>query len=317
MDENLSKLNSFFKDDLLIKNLIHNSFPNPADKYDMSGIISYATKLENTLDKIEIIIMRLVKTYVGTFYVGYIEVLFSYYQKMIRDCKTDYQKLESAFNNIFVNMSLELINAVNEEIIGYSIQLDVASTLSKAKSISEILHVLHSHVVNNEDLLQSCNLINQKDETKLYGISTPVATNIFDSLDDYFSDSPKIILSLNETHIIIMLRDFGHATTLDINIENDEAWIEYFIPKVCNYLMVNELPGIRKVDEKSKWAKGTLRIKVNELGLYINNFIKMIPTDDDMFVKGGVMYDWTFTPMGEIFMKIFNESKSTENQERR
>ena len=43
----------------------------------------------------------------------------------------------------------------------------------------------------------------------------------------------------------------------------------------------------------------------------------MIPTDDDMFVKGGAMYDWTFTPMGEIFMQQFNESKSTENQERR
>ena len=317
MDENLSKLNSFFKDDLLIKNLIHKSFPNPADKYDVSGTISYATKLENTLDKIEIIITRLVKTYVGAFYVGYIEVLFSYYQKMIRDCGTDYQKLESAFNNIFVNMSPELINKVNEEILGYSVQLDVASILSKAKSISEILHVLHSYVVNNEGLLQSCNLISQKDETKLYGIPTPVAKNIFESLDDYFSDSPKIILSLNETHIIIMLRDFGHATTLDINIENDEAWVEYFIPKICNYLMVNELPGIRKIDEKSKWAKGTLRIKVNELGAYINNFIKMIPTDDDMFVKGGAMYDWTFTPMGEIFMQQFNTPKSTENQERR
>lgn len=66
----------------------------------------------------------------------------------------------------------------------------------------------------------------------------------------------------------MMLRDFGHATTLDINIENDEAWIEYFIPKVCNYLMVNELPGVRKVDKSSNWAKGTLRVKVSELGEY-------------------------------------------------
>lgn len=81
--------------------------------------------------------------------------------------------------------------------------------------------------------------------------------------------------------------------------------------------MVNELPGIRKVDEKSKWAKGTLRIKVNELGAYINNFIKKIPTDDDMFVKGGAMYDWTSTPIGEIFMQQFNTPKSTENQERK
>ncbi len=115
--------------------------------------------------------------------------------------------------------------------------------------------------------------------------------NIFNSLDDYFSDSPKIIVSLNETHILMMLRDFGHATTLDINIENDEAWIEYFIPKVCNYLMVNELPGVRKVDKNSNWTKGTLRVKVSELGKYLNNFIKMIPTDDEMFIKGGIVYE--------------------------
>ena len=60
-----------------------------------------------------------------------------------------------------------------------------------------------------------------------------------------------------------------------------------------------------------------MRIKVNELGAYINNFIKKIPTDDDMFVKGGAMYDWTFTPMGEIFMQQFNTPKSTENQKRK
>lgn len=89
----------------------------------------------------------------------------------------------------------------------------------------------------------------------------------------------------------MMLRDFGHATTLDINIENDEAWIEYFIPKVCNYLMVNELPGVRKIDKSSNWTKGTLRVKVSELGEYLNNFIKMIPTDDEMFIKGGIVYE--------------------------
>ena len=55
--------------------------------------------------------------------------------------------------------------------------------------------------------------------------------------------------------------------------------------------MVNEPPGVRKVGKNSTWAKGTLRLNVNNLGTYINEFIKSISTDDDIFKKGGFTYD--------------------------
>lgn len=291
MNDNFQKLNNFFQTDLYIKELISNLFPNPADRLNKSALFKYVDRLEDALDKIEISFNRIINTYFSSDLKKYIEIVFDYYHREINSCGYDYDKLENTFKKIFVSMSPELIDITNSEIKGYYMFSGVEKPLAKATSISEILHIFHSYVLNNENILQSCNLLKQKDETCLYGYPSQIAENIFNSLDDYFSDSPKIIVSLNEIHILMMLRDFGHATTLDINIENDEAWIEYFIPKVCNYLMVNELPGVRKVDKSSAWTKGTLRVKVNELGEYLNNFIKMIPTDDEMFIKGGIVYE--------------------------
>lgn len=291
MNDNFQKLNNFFQTDLHIKQLISSLFPNPADRLNKSALFKYVDRLEDSLDKIEISFNRIINTYFSSDLKKYIEVVFDYYHQEINSCGYDYDKLENAFKKIFVSMSPELIDITNNEIKGYYMLSGVEKPLAKATSISEILHIFHSYVLNNENILQSCNLLKQKAETRLYGYPSQIAENIFNSLDDYFSDSPKIIVSLNETHILMMLRDFGHATTLDINIENDEAWIEYFIPKVCNCLMVNELPGVRKVDKSSNWTKGTLRVKVSELGKYLNNFIKMIPTDDEMFIKGGIVYE--------------------------
>ena len=67
-----------------------------------------------------------------------------------------------------------------------------------------------------------------------------------------------------------------------------------------------------------KFGPTIVRTLWNDVGKpNINNFIKKIPTDDDMFVKGGAMYGWTSTPIGEIFMQQFNTPKSTENQKRK
>ena len=159
----------------------------------------------------------------------------------------------------------------------------------------------------------------EKGRTRLYGEKTQIATSIFDGLDNFMADSEKTILSISDNHIIIMLRDFGHATTLDINIDKENAWIDYFIPKVCNYLMVNSLPGIRKIEEGTYFptAKGMIVVKTADLAHYINDFIKKIPTDNEMFVKGGLMYEWTLTSTGEKFMKVFNNPNSSENIEKR
>lgn len=318
--KNFKKIENFFKIDLIIKNLINNTFPNNADRNNPSEIISYVQKLNDTIDRIELLFLRIVRSFeFGSNIEEYIENTFKKYQQQVLECGYNYYRLEQTFIKMFTSMSPELVKKVNEEIIGYSCFIDLEDILSQSTSINEILHVFHTYVVNNENILQSSMMQLEKGRTRLYGEKTPIATSIFDGLDNFMADSEKTILSISDNHIIIMLRDFGHATTLDINIDKENAWIDYFIPKVCNYLMVNSLPGIRKIEEGTYFptAKGMIVVKTADLAHYINDFIKKIPTDNEMFVKGGLMYEWTLTPTGEKFMKAFNNPNSSENIEKR
>lgn len=318
--KNFKKIENFFKIDLIIKNLINNTFPNNADRNNPSEIISYVQKLNDTIDRIELLFLRIVRSFeFGSNIEEYIENTFKKYQQQVLECGYNYYRLEQTFIKMFTSMSPELVKKVNEEIIGYSCFIDLEDILSQSTSINEILHVFHTYVVNNENILQSSMMQLEKGRTRLYGEKTPIATSIFDGLDNFMADSEKTILSISDNHIIIMLRDFGHATTLDINIDKENAWIDYFIPKVCNYLMVNSLPGIRKIEEGTYFptAKGMIVVKTADLAHYINDFIKKIPTDNEMFVKGGLMYEWTLTPTGEKFMKVFNNPNSSENIEKR
>ena len=188
MNNNFQKLNNFFQTDLHIKKLISNLFPNPADRLNKSALFKYVDRLEDSLDKIEISFNRIINTYFSSDLKKYIEVVFDYYHQEINSCGYDYDKLENVFKKIFVSMSPELIDITNNEIKGYYMFSGVEKPLAKATSISEILHIFHSYVLNNENILQSCNLLKQKAETRLYGYPSQIAENIFNSLDDYFSD---------------------------------------------------------------------------------------------------------------------------------
>lgn len=266
--KNFKKIENFFKIDLIIKNLINNTFPNNADRNNPSEIISYVQKLNETIDRIELLFLRIVRSFeFGSNIEEYIENTFKKYQQQVLECGYNYYRLEQTFIKIFTSMSPELVKKVNEEIIGYSCFIDLEDILSQSTSINEILHVFHTYVVNNENILQSSMMQLEKGRTRLYGEKTPIATSIFDGLDNFMADSEKTILSISDNHIIIMLRDFGHATTLDINIDKENAWIDYFIPKVCNYLMVNSLPGIRKIEEGTYFptAKGMIVVKTADL----------------------------------------------------
>lgn len=293
MDRNIIKIEYFFQLDTLIKEIVSELFPNILNPNNIDELESYEKKLLSSLDRIEISFDRITKLLdLNENINNQISQLFENYRRKIKNCPLEYDNLKEVFLQIFVNMDFELTHKVNEELIGYSINKNLFMLLLQVTSITELLHVLHSYVVNNEEIMQSCGLLNSNDTIKLYGKNTNISQVIFDNLKKGLNSSEITILSINDNHIIIMLRDYGHATTIDININEDVAWINYFIPKICNYLMVQSLPGVSDVNENSKWAKGTIMVNVNELGNYLNDFIKKIPTDDDMFKIGGLAYDF-------------------------
>lgn len=49
------------------------------------------------------------------------------------------------------------------------------------------------------------------------------------------------MVAISERKLLMMVRDRGHALSIEITLNGQNARLEYFIPKVCNVDMVNNL----------------------------------------------------------------------------
>jgi len=180
-------------------------------------------------------------------------------------------------------MSEELVNEVGENCVGYKIFRGV--DLSKAKSLNEILHVVHQTIVNNEKNLSNLPKIDEKTNDNgasitLYGNLNELSSIIFNQFPQELSCGITDIVSLNNS-VIMMVRDRGHALSIEIEKENDKYYVKYFIPKINNIDMVNELKGVRKVNEDSKFTTGIFETSIEALSYNLTNFISKVPTDFD------------------------------------
>ena len=76
-------------------------------------------------------------------------------------------------------VALPCADDVKRSYIGYYFGGGGVSPLKKASTINEILHLMHSRIINNEGLLQSIPLLNEKDNQhnntiSLRGIRNPM-----------------------------------------------------------------------------------------------------------------------------------------------
>ena len=95
----------------------------------------------------------------------------------------------------------------------------------------------------------------------------------------------------------MMVRDVGHALILDIDTSKPRTFVSYFIPKITNVKLVNQLLGVKKVDEKSECTTGMFELEEGEnIGKGIVDFIEKVPTDAEMFIEGGKSYRPQNTP---------------------
>ena len=85
-----------------------------------------------------------------------------------------------------------------------------------------------------------------------------------------------------EKTLIMMVRDRGHALSIEVTLNKDNARIEYFIPKICYVEMVNILPGVIIVIDDSIGTTGAIEVEVKDLPTALFNFISMVPTDMDI-----------------------------------
>ena len=287
MDETkLIKLQHFFEADMKLKKEMYQSAPPAPDK--LVDVEKYADSLYESL----LYIFSELKCVSLDLYGPNSTVLKKCLElekdikQAFYNCGYDYKKLQAFYTNYISNMDPNFINKVKENCMGY--YLWAKAPFDEAKTINEFLHVMHAFIVNNDHIYKSipevCNKKNDQGYPISYrGVDTPAFKTLFENfpldLDVGWTD----MLCLDDRKVLMMIRDRGHALTLEITLNpNNEARVEYFIPKICNLDMVNSLEGVNKVDNDVVGTTGVIVCNINDLPNKVFTFISMVPTDVDM-----------------------------------
>lgn len=289
-NEKIIKLQHFFSVDTKIKKEIYDIAPQSLNGYiDETSISEYTDKLNDSL----IYILSELKC-VALDVFGKESSIFNKVCYLEQDIKTnfyscgfDIEKLKSFYQKYISNMEPSFIDDVKRSYIGYYFGGGGVSPLKKASTINEILHLMHSRIINNEGLLKSIPLLNEKDNQhnntiSLRGIRNPMFEQLFMMFPTDLDCGITDMVIINEKTLIMMVRDRGYALSIEVTLNKDNARIEYFIPKICNVEMVNKIPGVNKVNDDSIGTTGTIEVEVKDLPTALFNFISMVPTDMDI-----------------------------------
>lgn len=288
--EAFNKFVDFCKKDTNIKQTLANLAPTESDFYGDASI-AYSDKLYKGFQDIQSDLGDIMQNFYPS---DTIEDRLKGIKNDTISAGADPWKLQRCYQDDFTAMSPDFNTKVRQNTIGYSTknphELD-----QDAHSINEMLHLVHSSIVNNEDTLQSLPILesknNEYDTISLYGTEetkNPIAKDIYDQLKDS-KESYTDIVSLPD-RTLMMVRDRGHALTLDIAKDPDNKYyVDYFIPKICNVDKINQLPGVRKVIKKDNenqvndFTTGMFSVdNEGDVANQVVSFIKQVPTDNDI-----------------------------------
>lgn len=285
------KLQHFFQVDFEIKKRMWNLAPSNLKYYDEASIQKYTDELDDMLMYIFSELKCVTLDIFGKDSNAILKILSmeSTIKNFFYSCGFDINKLKVFYEKYISNMEIDFVNNVKKECVGY-ILFNNETSLDMATSINEMLHFLHSYVLNNEKFLQSISLIDSKQNDFNYPIRLRgVKVDIFEQIFQQFPINMDVgwtdMVAINEKKLIMMVRDRGHALSIEISLNNNIARIEYFIPKLCNIDMVNDLPGINKVNSDSVGATGIIETDINSLPRVLFDFISKVPMDKDMVFR--------------------------------
>lgn len=281
----------FFLNNIKIKaQLINMAPPNINDYYVLK---SYGYQLKNFIDEMETFFKKFANIFFNENLISKIDSLFIEINEELKE----FQKF-NIFDSVNINnfyfkriatLSQNLIQELNLNCYGYTYTNNPGKFINKCQSINDLLHLFHTCIINDENFYKRMPLVEEKNNIfdysiRLYGSLNDVSKSMFQEfpldMDVGFTD----ILSLPLSNTIIMLiRDRGHALSIQIDIsDQDNIYVDYYIPKICNIDMVNSLKGVRKVDEHSMFTNGCFQTNINNLNTELFKFISMVPTDLDM-----------------------------------
>ena len=295
MDENkmknLEAMKEFFERDMKIKETLMSLAPTEADDYDELSRMEYLDKLEKGLDSLEYDTLASIKKFgFGEELNNTIREYFANKKKSMAVGKYEAGICQKIYNSEFASMSENFIEEVKEGFVGYAFFSNPSKLpgfVKKAKTVNELLHSIHSSIVNNDEILESMPQIGTKRNTieepiTLYGEENEVAEKIFKEFPLEMDCGITDIVSL-KNKVLMMIRDRGHALTIDMDTTNPkEVEVKYFVPKLCNEEMIRELPGINESSITKSGASGFFVSDKDKITKDLFDFIEKVPTDGDM-----------------------------------
>ena len=287
--DSLEALKRFLKKDLEIKNELMKLAPTPADDFNESTRISYVDRLYDSLKEFEYQFQSSLKGLtLGKTVDTSIKKFFGKLKKNLEIGSYDRGVCQTVFQKCFSDMSNNLIEDVKENFFGYSMfyEAELNLLINKADTINELLHICHSYVMNNERILRSTTELGKKENDfdysiKLYGEKNEISEELFKNFPLDLDVGNTDIVSIQD-QILMMVRDRGHALTLDIDLSQDKPFVKYFIPKICNEDMVRALPGVDIDNISINGALGRFECDKQELIDKLFEFIEKVPMDKDI-----------------------------------
>ena len=298
MNENYENLDKFFKIDLKIKDLILKTRPNEKT-YNTSGAIKYVDNLIKELDTIKDYFFWVIDTYnMSPYLKDVINNSLNEYNEKLLNSNYDYDRLIRIYQECILKMTSGLDKELQKNLFGYNINRKEVESFEKCKTINDYLHAFHFYIVNNEKIFHSMPIIDRKinkddEPIILFGKENDLSRDLFNKYPVELGTGEVDILSFDD-HLLMMIRDVGHALSIDSTIENDNIRVSYFVPKSCNIEKVNKLKGVTKLDpltsDMFSQTNGEFVCKKENFTSEIIDFISNVPTDIDAFSKSSVMH---------------------------
>lgn len=289
--ENTDKIERFFAADMCIKKDMHSLVPTESDLYTMDSMVDYMDKLYRGIKDLKTEFKFMGKNIgLGKDTLEKIDNFFKQIIEEASNLRYDPNTIRRFFSNRISYMREEFVNDIKLNFKGYSMFSNVDAYFGNCTTVNEALHLLHAFVMNNENILQSMNVLDTKDisgySLTLYGKPSHETKEIFDSFPSNTGSGDTDLIGLPGVNkSLMMVRDKGHALSIEITYEGENSIVEYFVPKLCNIDMVNALPGVVKVRSDAPMHSGTTGrfvVSKKELPLMLVDFVKKVPTDEDM-----------------------------------
>lgn len=296
---NYDNLEHFFIIDTKIKNRLYELGNISLIGYDLDSRMEYGNKLYKALVDFK----EEFKRFSNDFELNIVDIINEKFDIMfnkLNECNYDLTKMDNFYLNYLSKLDLKIVKDCREEFCGYSLMHNISGVFDNCSTINDMLHVFHSYIVNNEEILQNIPLLGKKSvdmDLSYLGKESEIGNIIFNNFPNNIDCTKADIVSLKNDKIIIMLRDKGHATTIEIEEIDNTIYVDYFIPKICNADLVNKLNGVNKVPSDAQALAKTVGHFITNRDDLINDlftFIKGIPTDCDIesnrqyFEEGGV-----------------------------